>query len=284
MKVCRLSDSNVKFLLNDDKYQRKYMSIYDIQQFPDLTFEDDRRFGRFSKPMTPYESEIEGVPNTTVDQHNDALPSWIKAAKRAGMPLSVLHVDHHADMSGRDIQTMGTAATASPNLEINTIEKYASLGLGVENWIVIAKHMGALHELIWYDPRNDYALWYPPESLGTVEQDGYISWKEEPKPIRIELSDIPNSLENPLLIDYDIDGLLCFDDPTDQRKALIERHARNVQSIFDKILEPPVASTIAQSLNPSEWTPREDAPQLLKTAKRQVENLIVRTKNLAKNR
>lgn len=167
--------------------------------------------GIVGKYTPPKELKIAGIDSLVVDPHNEALPQWDKVKKKHSI---LLHIDAHGDMGDEvaTVETVGEWGVAKEDYQIS---------LGIGNFIVVAVHYGIVGVIYHFDPRQEIVYAYGKINNGEIVYtpatkvvNGMIRWAS-PNLVEAEILTIPQFLEqiskaqNPLIVDKDLDALLC---------------------------------------------------------------------------
>lgn len=225
-------------------------------------------------------SEIEKrdlPPFHQVDAHNLALPFWLEASRENnGKPSLLVHIDAHNDMESNAL-TLEEARIRYPMLALEDYNspQYVKHCLNTASHTIVGCFRGAIGSVVWFDPRKNVAVVYG--SFGTVgtndppqtSANRLIYWEFDLRktsllePVDETLAKI-QKCKFPIVLDIDLDALLCIYDPVGQkRNQAVTDRLKFVDNLLRFVPRENIrAITVARSQTPRRWVPRNKVGQL----------------------
>lgn len=213
-----------------------------------------------------------------VDAHNLVLPFWLEASRNNnGKPSLLVHIDAHNDMES-NAPTLEEARIRYPMLALEDYDspQYVEHCLSTASHTIVGCFRGAIGSVVWFDPRKNEAVVYGSfGKVGTNEPpqtsaNRLIYWEFDKRKTRL-LEPVDETLakiqkcEFPIILDIDLDALLCIGDPEEQNsnQALADR-LEFVDNLLRFVPRKNIRTiTVACSLTPRRWVPRGRVGQLL---------------------
>jgi hypothetical protein len=245
------------------------------------------------------------MKTVVVDSHNEVLPHWVLEFLRLRLPLVVVRIDRHHDMShecpvlpareGRQI--FDHLAKIMPH-----ISEYAKRKLNEGNFTCPAFHYGIVGALYHFNPKaneiNAYGRVSGDEVIDaprTTIISSFIAGKREnriiwdkaftrirlqggktiPYPQNLQFGSFKEDIEGcrlPVAIGIDLDGIYAMDDKG-QTEEIVEKRIKKVENVLDCI-STPVLACVARSQAPRTYVP----PELVDHLQQIVLSLIERKK------
>lgn len=237
-----------------------------------------------------------------VDSHNEVLPHWFEESLRHRLPLAIVRIDKHHDMSHNCPVLPAREGRSIPDyLEkvLPDLPEYAKCRLNEANFTCPAFHYRIIGALYHFNPRKERI-----DAYGRVSGDKFLNtpqtmvrkalidgrwtnliiWdnsltklrKENgkliPAPISLARDEFEDDLKRsrfPVVIGFDLDSLCAIGESVS--KVAIEQRLVRIKAVLECVSSP-ICAFIARSQTPRAYVPPQLVDQLEKAARGLMEN------------